>query len=104
MAKIRPQWDYARLELLPNVPIIDGKATFVFRATANLQSVSFAMGKTDEPAARTYDLIYLIREGRESLPRVTVSMGDWTFDIDALGAYGKIAQHCMSSEHFGRSV
>jgi hypothetical protein len=53
--QIKPQWDYARLELLPNVPIIDGKATFVFRATTNLQSVSFAMGKTtDDPATRTY--------------------------------------------------
>ena len=63
------------------------------------------MGKTtDDPASRTYNLINLIREGRESVPRVMLSMDDWTFDIDALGPYGKIAQRIIVAIDNGEPV
>jgi hypothetical protein len=90
--EISPEWQYARL-----VPVgsVGDKVIFFFRATANLQSVSYARYTTSNLNMGAYTLIPLIRKGMESLPREALSQGDWTFDIDALGDYGKVLQRII---------
>ena len=100
---IKPQFDYARLDLRPTIRMSpDGKAVFFFRATNDLQWVSYAQGKTNDPTdPRLFDFIPLIRKGEESIPRKWLEPGDWTFDIDAVNEYGKISQRVIFESEGG---
>ena len=94
------EWNYAYL-----VPayVNGNQLMFFFKATANLESVTIAHYPTGQNGG-PLDVIPLIRQGKESWPAIALSVGDWIFDIDALGAYGKVLQRIVIEQRDGRPV
>lgn len=76
---------------------------FFFNATADLQTVSFDGYNANDP--RQYLFPYQeihIRSGINSVPNYLVPVGDWKFDIDALGYYGKVLQEIVIEQSDGK--
>ena len=94
---VLPEWDYAYLVPAPSRYRHDpGQILFFYRATANLQSVTvnkFNL-KTGDPLPLPVDGAHppLIRKGQELSPNLTLPVGDWGFEIDALGECGKVRE------------
>lgn len=85
-------WDYAYL--VPVSPI-GNQILFVYRSTGNLQLVT--VNKFDWQTGRPLPIEQprLIRKGKESTPNVQLPIGDWGFDIDALGDCGKVLERIV---------